>query len=615
MLRKQVEDLAAELAVERQQAEAPRDRCLLDRLVDIRSAEADDRGGWSTDAAYADAFRDAGLDVAALSAAEATERIRARPPEVVTALATAMDDWAAIRRDRRRTAPARRHCRRWPAPPTPTPGAIGLRRALDLPDPAARLEALRRLAEAATVDTLGPISLDLLGRALKDAGDPSGAEAVLRRAQRRHPGDVWLNYDLARALEKLARREEAIRYYTAARSIRPETAHELAHTLGAKGETDEEIAIFEDLRRLRPGNGRHLGCLGRALKNQGRLPEAAAILEAAAAANREAIRLRPDDAHAHFSLGFALACRGSWMRRSQSIAPPSASSPTTPPSTTTSASSWATRGSWMRRSPSTAPPSASSPTSPTPTTRSATSCTGSSRITAAAAAEFREAIRLRPDFAFFHNNLGFALQRQGELDKAIAEYRIASRLQPDSVDIHVGIAEILEFQGKWAEAIVEYRTALQLRPDFADAHNGVAWALARTPDCSARERSEALEHARRAVALSPKEGSFRTTLALAEYRAGHWAESIAAAEQSIALTKGVDASNGFFLAMALWRRGEKDRSRSSFEQAVAWTKKNDPEHANLLAFWREAAELLDQPGPIAWPASRSARQPVRPMRR
>ena len=49
-LRKRVEDLAAELAVERQRAEAvakvaERDRTLLDRLVDIRSAEADDQGG------------------------------------------------------------------------------------------------------------------------------------------------------------------------------------------------------------------------------------------------------------------------------------------------------------------------------------------------------------------------------------------------------------------------------------------------------------------------------------------------------------------------------------------------------------------------------------------
>ena len=62
-------------------------------------------------------------------------------------------------------------------------------------------------------------------------------------------------YALAQCLERSARREEAIRYYMAARSLRPETAHELAHALEAKGETDQAIAAFEDLARLRPRGG------------------------------------------------------------------------------------------------------------------------------------------------------------------------------------------------------------------------------------------------------------------------------------------------------------------------------------------------------------------------
>ena len=230
-------------------------------------------------------------------------------PRCATALATAVDDWAAIRRDRKKNRAGAAALSALAGAADPDPWRLGLRRALDLPDQAARLEALRRLAKATPFETLGPISLDLLGRALKDAGDPAGAEAVLRRAQQRHPGDVWINYDLARALEKLARRDEAIRYYMAARSLRPETAHELAHALGDKGERDEEIAVFEDLRRLRPGSGRHLGCLGRALQGRAACRKRA-ILEAAAAANREAVRKRPDDAYAHFSLGFALSHAG-----------------------------------------------------------------------------------------------------------------------------------------------------------------------------------------------------------------------------------------------------------------------------------------------------------------
>ena len=338
----------------------------------------------------------------------------------------------------------------------------------------------------------------MLANSLAAAGDSAAAETVLRRAQQRYPGDVWINYDLANTLEKLARREEAIRYYTAARSLRPETAHELAHALQKKGEKDEAIAVFEDLRRRQPENGWHLGCLGRALKNQGRSKEAGATLEAAAAANREAIRLRPDDASAHFNLGYALNEQGKL---------------------------------------------------------------------AEAIAEYRTVIRIQPDNAYAHNNLGWALQGQGKLDEAIAEYR----------------------------------TAIRIQPGYDWGRNNLAWVLAKSPDRGPPERSEALELARKAVALSPKEGSFHNTLALAEYRVRHWSESIAAAERSIALTTGVDAYNWFFLAMALWQRGEKDRSRLYFDRAVAWTKKNDPKNAELLAFWREAAGLLGRPGPDAPP--------------
>ena len=82
-------------------AAARRDEALLDRLVDIRSGEADDPGGSVTDAAYADAFGDAGIDLAGRPPAEAGATIKARPPSVALALAVALDDWSAIRRVRR----------------------------------------------------------------------------------------------------------------------------------------------------------------------------------------------------------------------------------------------------------------------------------------------------------------------------------------------------------------------------------------------------------------------------------------------------------------------------------------------------------------------------------
>jgi Flp pilus assembly protein TadD len=95
---------------------------------------------------------------------------------------------------------------------------------------------------------------------------------------------------------------------------------------------------------------------------------------------------------------------------------------------------------------------------------------------------------------------------------------------------------------------------------------------------------------------SPNDSNLHTTQCLAEYRAGRRAESIAAAERSIALTKGLDASNWYVLAMARWQKGDKDEARKWFDKAVAWAKQ-DPQNVELRQFWSEAAQLLGVPGP------------------
>ncbi len=174
------------------------------------------------------------------------------------AFAAALDSWAAVRRSRLSDRPGAERLAQVARVADPDPFRNRLRDALDSPDNRERRDALRALASSARDDELPPISLNLLGAALLVEGDPKTAENVLRPAHHRYPGDVWLTSNLALCLVRLGRREDAIRYYTAARSIRPETAHDLAHALEAKGEWDESIAVFRDLVRLRPGNGRHL---------------------------------------------------------------------------------------------------------------------------------------------------------------------------------------------------------------------------------------------------------------------------------------------------------------------------------------------------------------------
>ena len=202
VLRRQVEALLAAITREKEGAEAAAraaqsDRLLLDKLVDIRSAKADDPDGTISDRDYSAAFRDAGIDVAALPPAEAGTRIKARPAPVAAALVAALDDWAAVRRYRRHDRPGACGCPRRRLRRTPTPGESGLRRALDLADRASRAKALRDLAASTKPETAPAVDLDLLGTALSEGGEPKAAEEVLRAGRRRFPDDLWLNYDLA----------------------------------------------------------------------------------------------------------------------------------------------------------------------------------------------------------------------------------------------------------------------------------------------------------------------------------------------------------------------------------------------------------------------------------
>jgi tetratricopeptide (TPR) repeat protein len=216
---------------------------------------------------------------------------------------------------------------------------------------------------------------------------------------------------------------------------------------------------------------------------------------------------------------------------------------------------------------------------------------------AAAAAEFREVIRLQPENASAHANLGFALAQQGKMAEAITECREAIRLKPDDAQAYLNLHAVLQNLGKLDEAIAAYRAAIRLKPDYGEFHNGLAWALVLSPKRLQREYDEGLVHARKAVEQAPQHGGFANTLALAEYRLGHWAESIAAAKRSIELLKDVDASNWFFLAMAHGQKGNKDEARKWFDKAVAWTKEKAPKNDEFRQFWREAAELLGQQGP------------------
>jgi tetratricopeptide (TPR) repeat protein len=130
-----------------------------------------------------------------------------------------------------------------------------------------------------------------------------------------------------------------------------------------------------------------------------------------------------------------------------------------------------------------------------------------------AIAQYRLALAANPDFAEAHSNLGRALARvPGGLPEAIAEFQAAIRLRPEYWTAHSNLGNALSLvPDRLEDAIAEYRTALRLRPDSAAAHNNLGYALSHTPETL----PAAVAEYREALRLDPESADAHYNLAAA----------------------------------------------------------------------------------------------------
>ena len=330
----------------------------------------------------------------------------------------ALDDWAAIRRGKRRDAAGAARLgagrpRRRPRPLAQRACAT----ALDQADKAARLAGLQALARTAKFDELGPISLHLLGTGLNDAGDsPGGRVGAAEGPATPSAGRLGQlrSGDGAGEAARAATRPSASTPPRDRSAPRRPTSWPMPWQ--KRGDSDEAIAVFRDLKGLRPGNARHLGCLGDALKAKGlsqrgrarcsKPPWPRAARRSGSSPTPRTLapqpRQRPDEP-GQARRGHRRIPRGDPAQARRRRGPHA-----------TSATPCRTRASSTRPSPNTAtairlkPDDATAHTQPRhrPETARASSTRPSPNI--------REAIRLKPDDASAHNNLGVALTRPGE---------------------------------------------------------------------------------------------------------------------------------------------------------------------------------------------------------
>lgn len=151
-------------------------------------------------------------------------------------------------------------------------------RATDVAGEAWRALAALRPDDADALRQLGMLAFD--GNRLAEA------ERHLRRYFARHPDDYEANYFLGEALNALKRRAEAVPFWTRSLDLlrsrgarAPDAEQAEANLLHRLGHVEEAVALFERLRRQRPGDRQLKADYVSMLIENGRLKEARHVLD------------------------------------------------------------------------------------------------------------------------------------------------------------------------------------------------------------------------------------------------------------------------------------------------------------------------------------------------
>jgi len=203
-----------------------------------------------------------------------------------------------------------------------------------------------------------------------------------------------------------------------------------------------------------------------------------------------------------------------------------------------------------------------------------------------AIAQFRQALRIKPDFADAHNDLGQALIQAGQLAEAVGRLKEAVRIDPDYVLAHNNLAVALVKSGQTTEAMEQFKQTFRINPNDAEAHNNLGSVLFQSG-----QFPQAIAQYQQALQIDPDYALARCNLASALLQSGRIPEAIAQYRQALLLNPDfADAHKD--LGQALSQAGQTTEAIAQYRQALLL----DPDFADAH---KDFGQTLSQAGQLA----------------
>ena len=484
---------------------------------------------------YAGAFSDWGIHPDTTTVDEASERIRAADPEVISRIVVAIQRWKELLDESARTV--------WFDEVVQLADSDAWRAELREEIATGNTDSLANRAATGELTSQPAIIWVRLAVALRQNNAANDAIALLRRLHQRDAGDYWVNYVLAQSLAASDSMNEALRHATAAVAVRPDSA--AAHLgfnaiLGAghgRFSRDDPLVTVavshaEQATELDPGNAIAHFYLANAYKEQGRFEEAVSEF-------RRAITCDPTVAQFHNGLALVLTELKEYKEAEELFHETYRLDPTYEGALNN-------LGILFRNQ---------------------------ERLPEAIEA-FRAAIELNPEFARYHTNLGMVLGTSGNAEESVRECMRATTLDPTDVAAHYYLGTVLARLGRLEEGIAMLRKAEQLDPNLDAIHNNLGNALAQFGNIDG-----AIKHWEQSLKLNPDNPSATNNLGNALFLQGRVDEAEQVFRDTIA-TAPTSTAHGN-LGAILNAQGKLKESIVEYRKSIQLDPKNAESHANL----------------------------------